>query len=159
MGGLWGWLQPPAPGSLRGAGAGVAARILVRQGERKCSHRRVYFSKLQGCLLMASQRAVMPAVPPPTPQRLHGTPGVPGALRKLILYVSIAVVLFFIWDGGGQAERTWDPEFCEQPSCTHSRGPTPEGPPALCPGVQFKGLSVEFPPPPHFLLLLFIFSF
>ena len=33
----WGWLQPPAQGSLSGAGAGVAARILVRQGEWKCS--------------------------------------------------------------------------------------------------------------------------
>lgn len=73
----WGWLQPPAQGSLSGAGAGVAARILVRQGEWKCSHSHVYFSKLWGCLLMASQRAVMPAVPPPHPNVSVGPLGCP----------------------------------------------------------------------------------
>lgn len=71
---------------------------------------------------MASQRASAqveaPAVCPPHPTGpFLGPPGVPGAPRDPILHVSIAVVLFFIWDGvGGRAERTpGTPEFCRQP--------------------------------------------
>lgn len=65
-------------------------------------------------------------VVPPLPRvSFLWDPGVPTSLRKLILHVSIAVILFCIWGGAGGG--------------TAEGGP---GPRALHPGNQFKGLVV-----------------
>jgi len=84
---------------------GVLPPTLVRQGEQKCSvDMSIFLSHGEVSSWLPKEQAPSgaPAVcPPRRTGSCPGTPGMPGAPRELILHVSIAVVLFFIWDGVG----------------------------------------------------------
>lgn len=87
-----------------------------RQGEWKCSCRHVYFSKLWGVSPKSRRTCIVPTSLYP---KVCVEPWGARAPRKLTLYVSIAVVLFFTWDGVGEGlSSPWNPTFCRWPSRT-----------------------------------------